>query len=330
MSDQLPISPIVLIIAVGVLLVMGTLALVLYQTAFGDRARLNRRIQGMFNAGPVRRGRDPAAPKKKSITAKLKEQDAAKHGKGFTTNMREMIAQAGLSISLEQYFLFSALFAAACTGFYFLMGFHKLGLIFVPLITGLGLPRLIVGTMRKRRLAKFLLLFPDALDVIVRGIKSGLPVGECIALIGREMPDPVATEFRIISESQKMAVPMDEALNKASERVPLSELRFLAIVMTIQQQTGGNLADTLSKLSEVIRLRKKMRDKVQALSAEAKASAMIIGSLPVAVAGMLSLTAPEYIRELVVKETGNIIIIMGVVTMGCGIFVMRQMINFDI
>ena len=127
-----------------------------------------------------------------------------------------------------------------------------------------------------------------------------------------------------------MAVPLHEAMLKATERVPQAELRFLTIVLAIQQQTGGNLAETLGKLSDVIRQRKKMRDKVKALSAEAKASAGIIGSLPVIVTCLLTVVAPEYISELIYKETGNTLIITGLSIMAFGIFVMRQMINFDL
>lgn len=329
MFEQPNVMPVIIAIVVGVTLVMVILAAVLYEAAFGSRSRLNRRVQGMFGPGGQRRVREAVLQKKKPLALRLKQQDTSKK-RGFADTMRERLMQAGLSLSVKNYFLFSILFAAVCEGLYAAMGFNRLGLIFVPPIAGLGIPMLIVSTMRKRRMAKFLLLFPDALDVITRGIKSGLPVGECVSLIGREMPEPVSTEFRIISESQKLAVPLDEALMKATERMPLPELRFLGIVLTIQQQTGGNLADTLGKLSEVIRLRKKMRDKVNALSAEAKASASIIGSLPIIVAGLLSMTAPDYIGELINKETGHTILLMGATTMSVGIFVMRQMINFDI
>lgn len=330
MFEQANTLPVVIAIVAGVTLVMVILAGVLYEAAFGSRSRLNRRVQGMFGPGGQRRIRETGLQqKKKPLAIKLKQQNNAKK-RAFSETMQERLMQAGLSLTVRNYFMFSILFAVVSEGVYFVMGFNRLGLIFIPPITGLGIPMLIVSTMRKRRIAKFLLLFPDALDIITRGIKSGLPVGECVSLIGREMPEPVSTEFRIISESQKLAVPLDEALMKSTERVPLAELRFLSIVLTIQQQTGGNLADTLAKLSEVIRLRKKMRDKVSALSAEAKASAMIIGSLPIIVAGLLSLTAPDYIAELINKETGHLILLMGASTMSVGIFVMRQMINFDI
>ena len=332
MSEQDYSYLVIAFIAVGATLVMGILAAVLYQTAFGQRARLDRRMQGLFGVhGGGKRPQGAVLQKKKPLALKLKEQGAAKSdNKGYVTNMREMIQQAGLSITLHQYFATSIIFAVCCEGIYYVLGFNRIGLLLVPVITGLGLPMFVISTLRKRRLGKFLLLFPDALDVITRGIKSGLPVGECISLLGREMPEPVATEFRIISESQRMAVPLDEAMLKATERVPLAELRFLTIVMAIQQQTGGNLAETLGKLSDVIRQRKKMRDKVKALSAEAKASAGIIGSLPVIVTCLLSVVAPEYISELVYKETGNTLIITGLSIMAFGIFVMRQMINFDI
>lgn len=328
MSEQPNMMLLIIVIVVGVTLVMGILGAVLYQTAFGSRARLNRRMQGIF--GSQKRTRDIGQQKKKPMALRLKQQDGAKINKSYNTKLREKIQQAGLSLSVAHYYMISIVLAATSEAIYYTSGANRIGLILVPIIAGLGLPSFVVSFIRKRRLNKFLLQFPDALDIITRGIKSGLPVGECIALIGREMPEPLALEFRIISESQKMAVPLDEALLKATERIPLSEFRFLSIVMAIQQQTGGNLADTLGKLSEVIRLRKRMRDKVQALSSEAKASAAIIGSLPIIVSGLLSIVAPEYIGELIHKETGNMLVLTGLSIMSFGIFVMRQMINFDV
>ncbi len=319
----------VLFIIVALLAFMAAIGGLLYQVSFGPRAKLNKRMQAVLGTGQ-RKGRasisGPAARKRQ---IKLKDRET-KQKKSFRQRVEGEIAQAGLAWSFKYYLILSVLLAAGSAFAYWLSGMPSIGLPMVAITMGLGAPKFILRFRCKRRVNKFISLFPDALDVIVRGIRSGLPVGECITVIGREMPDPVGVEFRLLSESQRLGVGLDEALRRATERVPNQELRFFAIVLSIQQQTGGNLADTLSKLSDVLRMRKRMRDKVQAMSSEAKSSAGIIGSLPFAVSGLLALIAPEYIGLLFTTDTGHILIGIGLGVMSLGIFVMRQMINFDI
>ena len=220
-----------------------------------------------------------------------------------------------------------ALVAAALS---ILFGLPIIAAIPIGLIAFFGLPKLVLRFMARGRQKKFTTHFAGAIDIVVRGIRSGLPVGECLAIIGREIPDPVGQEFRLLVEGQKIGVSTEELLRRGLERIPTSEYKFFAIVLQIQQQTGGNLADTLANLSDVLRERKKMKDKVQALSNEAKASAMIIGSLPFFVMGMISLINPEYMALLFTETLGQFMLAAGVTWMAIGIIVMSKMINFDL
>jgi tight adherence protein B len=199
----------------------------------------------------------------------------------------------------------------------------------VGLIAFLGIPKFVLNFLIKRRLKKFIAAFPDAIDIIVRGVRSGLTVGECLSIISTESPDPVGPEFRLVNEAIKLGQPMADALQRMSDRLPSPEFRYFTIVLGTQQTTGGNLAETLAKLSDVLRQRKKMRDKVQAMSSEAKASAGIIGSLPLVVMGALSFLAPDYIALLFTTSPGNFMLGLCIVIMGTGVMVMRKMINFD-
>lgn len=321
------LSPAVQAIIFGLCLFTALLGGLLYQMAFGPRARLDRRIAAVSGNAQRRAARPAAQAKRRQV--KLKDRDQAKR-KSYLQRLNDEIAQAGLAISIRRYYVLSLILGLVSTALYWASGLPRIGVPLVAVTMGLGAPKFILSFRRKRRVKRFVALFPDALDVIVRGIKSGLPVGECIAVIAREMPDPVGTEFRMLAEAQRLGMTLDEALRRSIERVPNPELRFFSIVLTIQQQTGGNLADTLGKLSEVLRNRKKMRDKIQAMSSEAKASASIIGSLPFFVTGILALVAPDYIGLLLSTSAGHTFMLIGFVIMGIGIFVMRQMINFDI
>jgi len=200
-----------------------------------------------------------------------------------------------------------------------------LGLAFAA---GLGLPRWIVGFLAKRRIKKFTEAFSDAIDIIVRGIKSGLPVHDCLKIIGKECPEPLAGEFRRLVENVGMGMAMDQALEKMYERMPTSELRFFAIVLAIQQKTGGNLAEALNNLSLVLRARKLMREKIKALSSEAVASSFIIGSLPPGVVVLITVTTPSYMAPMFTDPRGHVMLMGAGFWMTLGILVMRKMINF--
>ncbi len=202
--------------------------------------------------------------------------------------------------------------------------------IVVPIVMGLGLPRRFVTARAKKRQKKFTQHFADAIDVIVRGIKSGLPVGECLNIIARESPEPVCTEFKLLVEGQKLGMTLKQALERSCRHMPTADMKFFAIVLNLQQQTGGNLAETLAGLSDVLRQRKKMADKVRAMSSEARMTATIIGSMPFLISLMIYIINPGYISLLWTDHTGQKIFYGGLAWMSIGVFLMKQMISFEI
>jgi tight adherence protein B len=210
----------------------------------------------------------------------------------------------------------------------FVLGVPMMGAIAAAFIGGFGLPRWILNKLVKRRQNKFLAQLANALDVIVRGIKSGLPLNECVQVIARESPEPLASEFREIVEQQRMGVALAEGLERMCLRMPLTESRFLAIVIAIQQQAGGNLSEALSNLASVLRDRQSLALKVKALSAEAKASALVLSSLPPGVMTLVYLSSPDYISPLFHDPVGHFLVAFGATWMLTGVLIMRKMINF--
>lgn len=271
-----------------------------------------------------------AAKRRNTLQKSLKELEENTKGKDPNkVSLKELLRQAGFSISVKQFYLFSVLFGIVfAVVVFFVSGNAMVG--GASLLIGiLGVPRWFVGHKKKRRMNAFLEEFPNAVDVITRGIKAGLPLNDCMSIIATEAKEPVCTEFQKIIETQKMGIPMTEAVTKLYKNVPLTEANFFGIVIAIQQGAGGNLSEALGNLSKVLRDRKKMKAKIKAMSAEAKASAGIIGSLPVVVTILIYITTPAYISLLFTEETGNLILLGSAVWMFIGIMVMRQMINFD-
>ncbi len=242
--------------------------------------------------------------------------------------LRILLAQAGLSWSVRQFYLISTASAFIC----FLLGLMAgIPLIMAPLIALIGffgVPRWIVMHLRKKRMKAFLNDFPNALDVITRSLRSGLPLNDSLRLLANDAPSPVKEEFRRIVEAQQMGLTIPEAVAKMPENMPCPETNFFSIVIQIQSQAGGNLSEALGNLSRVLRDRKKMAAKVQAMSQEAKASAAIIGALPFFVAGAISLMSPDYITLLFTTFPGNILLVIALIMYSLGIFVMKIMINF--
>ncbi len=191
------------------------------------------------------------------------------------------------------------------------------------------MPRWLLSYLKKRRENKFLDAFPDAVDVIVRGIKAGLPLLDSMKVIVSDSPEPVRSEFRAIIETQAIGIPLGEACAKLYESMPLPEANFFGIVISIQQRAGGNLSEALGNLSKVLRDRKKMKAKIQAMSMEAKASAGIIGALPIAVMMLVWITSPLYISLLWTEPLGRLMLAASALWMFMGTMVMKKMINFD-
>jgi tight adherence protein B len=306
----------------------GVVYVFLYPMLSGER-KAEQRIQSVAGTTPTTRTtRGPQKSRRDVIESTLKDFDE-RHKKSKSVPLSVRIARAGLSWSKRQFAIVSAGVGLAM----FTLGtFAGAGLL-VSAVLGFagafGVPRWLLSYLRKRRETKFLDHFPDAVDVIVRGIKAGLPLLDCIKMIVSEAPEPIKTEFRLILETQAIGMPLGEACGKLYERTPLPEANFFGIVVAIQQKSGGNLSEALGNLSKVLRDRKKMKAKIQSMSQEAKASAGIIGALPIAVMTLVYLTSPNYISLLFTNSVGHIMLAGSAIWMAMGVLVMKKMINFD-
>jgi len=245
--------------------------------------------------------------------------------------IRQRLARTGKNISLGQYAL-ACLAIGTVTG-----GGTKLGLgwpglacLLIGIALGLLLPHIYIGILGGRRLNKFNAYFSEAIDLIVRGLRSGLPVTESIKAVGREIMDPVGIEFRLIADSITFGMTLQEALWAAASRIDIPEYRFFAITLGIQQETGGNLAETLDNLSQVLRRRRQMKLKIKALSSEAKASAYIIGSLPFIMFGIIMAENHRYAMTLFTDPRGWVMLACGFACYSLGIGIMWKMVKFEI
>lgn len=289
---------------------------------------LRKRINEIGRLGQASTSDKTESRRAKRIQDKIKQLEQKTKKRSFMDSIRASILQADVDISPGTYFVFSAILAAVSSLVYLLLKFPPMGALGVAVVMGLLFPKLVLGHMAGKRQKKFTANFANAADLIVRGIRSGLPVNECFNVIAREFEAPIGEEFRLLVEGQNLGMTIDSLLAKGIERIPTSEYKFFAIVLQIQRQTGGNLAETLDGLSTVLRDRKKMRDKAKAMASEAMASAGIIASLPFAVAILLSVVNPEYLMVLYYEKTGNYLVGFGLFWMSLGMAVMKKMINF--
>lgn len=278
-----------------------------------------------------RKQADPDADRRKKLLGNIKDLEIKERQmRKARLSIEAKIEQAGMTITPLNFWMFSIGIGAFVALVLFVIGqpfYIALGAAFAA---GFGLPQWVLKFMIGMRQKKFILEFATSIEVIVRGVKSGLPLNECLKMIGREAIEPLGGEFRRLVDQTSMGVPLEQALSKLFERMPLPEVSFFAIVLSIQQKAGGNLSEALQNLATVLRSRKMMREKINALSSEAKASAMIIGALPIAVCVMVSITSPSYMSLLFTDPTGRMGLMVGLGMMGTGIMVMRKMINFEI
>ena len=307
----------------------GVAYVFIYPLLSGERQAEQRRAS-VTRAEPAARstGRTQQRSRREQVEETLKDIDIkAKKSKNPPLHIK--IAQAGLSWSKNQFFMISAgLGLGAFVLVIFLTG-ALIPALACGFAAGVGVPLWLLKFLKSRREKKFLAMFPDAVDVIVRGIKSGLPLLDSLKIIALDAQEPVKSEFRAIVETQTIGMPIGEACAKLFDRMPLAEANFFGIVISIQQKAGGNLSEALGNLSRVLRDRKKMKAKIVAMSMEAKASASIIGALPICVGVLVWLTSPDYIELLWTAELGRFMMAGCAVWMGIGVFVMKQMINFD-
>ncbi len=269
-----------------------------------------------------------AETRRKQILSQLQEADRRERKARVSLTAR--IRQAGLSMSVRTFIIFSVL--AGLVGFVlpFILGLNIFVCLGLMVILGVGLPRWFLGFLAKGRIKKFSASFADAIDVLVRGIKTGLPVNDCFKIIARESPQPLGGEFQRLLEGLGVGMSLAEGLERMYERMPTPELKFFSIVIAIQQKTGGNLAEALSNLTTVLRARRLMREKIKAMSSEAVASALIIGSLPPLVMTIVMVTSPSYMMTMFTDMRGQFMLLGAACWMGIGIFAMKQMINFKI
>ena len=303
----------------------------IYPLLSGER-QAEKRMDAFARPEPANRAvaavRGTPKVRREQVEETLKELEVRqKKMKNVPLSVR--ITQAGLNWSKRKFMIISVALGIAFFVAGFVIGAGILPALGLGFAAGFGLPRWFLSFLKKRRENRFLHNFPDAVDVIVRGVKAGLPLGDCLRIIASEAQEPVKSEFRTIVETQTVGIPMSEACAKLYERMPLAEANFFGIVITIQQKAGGNLSEALGNLSRVLRDRKKMKAKIQAMSMEAKASAVIIGSLPLAVMFLVYVTSPQYIELLWTHPTGRMMMAASASWMLMGVLVMRKMINFD-
>jgi tight adherence protein B len=312
-----------------VTIAIGGIAWVFVYPILSGERKAEQRKASVARAQPMSRPtRGVQKSRREQVEGSLKElEERQKKAKRVPLSIR--IQQAGLDWSKRRFLISSVVLGIVAFFVALPIGAGLLPALALAFAAGCGLPFWALGFLKKRRESHFLEALPDAVDVIVRGIKAGLPLLDSMKLIANEAPEPVRSEFRAIIETQAIGMPLGDACTKLYERMPVAEANFFGIVVSIQQRAGGNLSEVLGNLSRVLRDRKKMKAKIKAMSMEAKASATIIGSLPFVVATLVYLTSPSYISLLWTESFGRAMLGCCAVWMCVGIFVMRKMINFD-
>jgi tight adherence protein B len=313
-----------------VAIAIGGVAWVFVYPFLSGEKRVERRMANVARNEPMaaRPTRTQGKVRREQIEGTLKEIEQRRK-KAKRPPLSARLKQAGLDWSKRRFIVTAAVLGVAAFVAMIVLGMGLLAALGFGFAAGCGLPFWALSFLKKRREAKFLNNFPDAVDVIVRGIKAGLPLLDSLKLIAADAVEPVRGEFQSIIETQTIGMPIGEACLKLFESIPVPEANFFGIVVFIQQRAGGNLSEALGNLSRVLRDRKKMKAKIQAMSMEAKASASIIGALPIGVMGIVWLTSPAYIELLWTDPFGRLMLACCAGWMLVGVFVMRKMINFD-
>ncbi|MFN0024100.1 MAG: type II secretion system F family protein [Parvularculaceae bacterium] len=318
--------------------VVGFGALAFFMLAPTQNDKAKKRVSALETkknakrAGAARDNDNASKDRRRKVTDALAKVDekSKENKKKKKPSLEQKLEQAGLSFGAKEFYIGAAV-SALVLGLIGLISGQKLpvtlGLLFVG---GFGLPQWFIGFAIKRRQKKFVDEFSNAIDVIVRGVKSGLPVNECLKIIASEAPKPVNEEFHQLVEGFKIGLSLEQGMTRMHERMPIQEVSFFGIVLMIQQKTGGNLAEALSNLAGVLRGRKMMDGKIKALSSEAKASAVIIGALPFLVMGAVKMSSPDYLTPLFVTKQGNFILLGAGIWMALGIFVMKKMMQIKV
>ncbi len=323
----MPIESIALFFLVAVA-IGGVVWVFVYPILSGEK-KAEKRVASVAKAEPVKRVARNQRSRRDAVAETLKEFEE-RHKKSRTRPSLTMrLTQAGLKWSKRQFILMAAAFGIVCFVVGLAVKAGLVGAVGLAFAGAFGVPLWLLSFLKKRRETRFLNSFPDAVDIIVRGVKAGLPLLDCVKMVAVEAPEPLKSQFRAIMETQAIGMPLGEACQKLYEDMPVPEANFFGIVIAIQQKAGGNLAEALGNLSRVLRDRKKMKAKIQAMSQEAKASAGIIGALPIAVMTLVYITSPNYIMILFTTPVGHLMLAGSAVWMFMGVMVMKKMINFD-
>ena len=308
---------------------VGGLAWVFVYPSLSGEKKAESRRASVAKAEPVARQTDKnQRSRREQVEGSLKELEARRQ-KEKSVSLSTRLTQAGLDWTTRKFWIMSGVLGAVALVVAFMVSGGLLGAVGIAFAAGFGLPRWGLSYLKNRREKAFLKALPDAVDVIVRGIKAGLPLFESIKVVAADAPEPLRGEFLAIIETQAIGMPLGEACGRLFERMPVPEANFFGIVIAIQQKSGGNLSEALGNLSKVLRDRKKMAEKIQAMSMEAKASAGIIGSLPPIVMLLVYLSTPDYISLLWTHPTGQLMLVGCLIWMSMGVLVMKKMINFD-
>ncbi len=319
----------------GGLVLLGILLLVIAAfAADGNKKRFLRRVD------QIRRGRGSSGSEPgQVINAKRRTHDSdiawfdrlIKSALPRREELRARLARAGLEISVAKYLVYSLICGIVVFPLFAITGFVPIvAAAFIGLIGAVGLPHLCISILGKRRQKKFIAHFPEAIDLMVRGIKSGLPISEAIKNAGVEIADPVGLELRRVTDAVLLGRKLEDELWAAAVRLDLQEFKFFTVSLSIQNETGGNLAETLENLSTVLRGRRTLKLKIKALSSEAKCSAYIIGSLPFVMAVLIYLVNANYIMDLFIDPRGQFLIGLGLTSFTIGSFVMYRMVKFEV
>ncbi len=327
-----------LVVFFGVLLTLGCLGLALRGSVLGPRRHIRRRLDTVSRrfSGEAAGGNRGAG----AVNSVRREEQASRMpvldriAKRFLPRqsvLRARLARTGRNIPIGSYVFINVVVTLAIG----LVAFVVIGLppflaAVIAITLGIGVPHFVIGRLAGNRMKRFTAIFPDAIDLIVRGLKSGLPVAESITNVGAEMADPVGHEFRLVSDNIKFGMPLEEALWEVSARLDTQEFKFFIISLSVQRETGGNLGETLANLSEILRRRRQMSLKVKAMSSEARASAYILGSLPFIMFGIIFMLNPGYEMDLFTDPRGRMMLGAGLITMLMGIAVMTKMVKFEI
>jgi tight adherence protein B len=326
----------ILIWALVALSVSAVIFAVLYPRLMGENTseRIEAVTASRTKKVATRNAADVTANRKKAVTDTLKDIENRKKKSTEKASLRARLMQAGLELDVRGYWISSAISGVVCgvATYVFspasIAGIAPMLAIIATAAGTFGLPGWVLNYLIKRRQVKFVSNLANAIDIVVRGVKTGLPLNECLGIIARESPEPLASEFKEVVDQQRMGVTLGDALDRLVTRMPLPEVKFLAIVISIQQSAGGNLSEALGNLSQVLRDRFSLKLKVKALSAEALASAMVLGSLPPLVIIMIQVSTPTYLEPLYTTNTGNMLTVFGLFWMFVGVMTMRKMINF--